>query len=297
MNSEHDRLELIRRHFDGAVSEEERNTLQEVLRHDAAFRRLFARYANIDSALGSGMIALKQPERSLERTVRFQWRPLWAAAAGLVIGLASASLVYGFVTQRHPKPQTLLAEGFENVEMLRDHGFPQRVGVWSGDFLAPQGSEGDVKPAEGLRMVTLQPVEKRKFSYATRFLDLTAIPSMGALLPGQIEVTARFHGASPNVQDRFQIRLAAFAEDIAGARAIWFGGDLDGQALVHVAKTVTMAPGTQGWSMLRSTIHVPAGARLLLISLAASVADDGEPKTPHYLDDVQVRLIAPEALP
>ena len=179
------------------------------------------------------------------------------------------------------KSQILLTEGFENVAMPRDRGFPKRVDVWSGDLQAPQGDAAGVLPAEGQHMVSLSPVEKRKFSYASRFMDVGALAASGPTQSRQIEVTARFHGASPGAPDRFQIRLAAFAEDLAGARAIWFGGYLDEQALVHVARTVKPRPDAQGWTMVRSTIDLPAGAKYLLISLAAGVEGDQATKTAH----------------
>ena len=146
-------------------------------------------------------------------------------------------------------------------------------------------------------MVSLPPVEKRKFSYAFRFLDMTALPTNGVSQSRRIEVNARFHGASPGVRDRFQIRLAVFAEDVEGARAIWVGRQVDEQALIHVAKTITTDPDVRGWTRLQLMTDVPAGAKCLLISLAAGVADAEPQKTGHYLDDVQVRLVTHEAPP
>jgi hypothetical protein len=215
----------------------------------------------------------------------------------LVFGLFSASLVYGFVSQRHISVQSLLMEGFENETMIRDRGVPGRAGVWSGDLLSPQGAEVNVKPVQGLRMVTLPPVEKRDFSYAFRFVDVSALRSMSAGQTREIEVTAQFHGASAGVRDRFQIRLAAFAEDVAGAREIWVRNHVDELSLLHVAKTIRTPAGTVGWTTLRSTMDVPAGARFVLVALAAGVVDTAAPKTAHYLDDVQVRLITHEPLP
>lgn len=197
--------------------------------------------------------------------------------------------------QRHFSARTLLNENFENPEMECDRGVPTRIGVWSGDLLAPGAAKGDVKPAEGQRMVTLPVVEKRKFSYAFRFLDVSALPLGAAPLSHQIEVTARFHGAAPGVQDRFQIRLAAFAEDAPGARAIWVGNRLNEQALTHVAKTTGDEPEADGWTTVRSTMDVPARAKVVLVSLAAAVADTEPSKTDHYLDDVHIHLIARDA--
>ena len=295
MNSQDELLELIRRYFDATATEEDRDHLQTKLKQSPAARRIFARYANIDSALGSRRIELTGPAERSERVAQFPWRPLSGVAAGIVIGLLSASLVYGFMAQDRLRVDTLLSEGFEDPAMVREQGLPKRAGVWSGDFLAPQEAKGEVKPAEGRRMVVLPPVEKRKFSYASRFLDVSTFPASGAKQTCRLEVTAQFHGATPGVLDRFQIRLAAFAENVPGARAIWASGFVDEQALLHVAKTVTTDPGTHGWTTLRAAIDLPANAKVVLVSLAAGGADPEAPKTDHYLDDVKIHLITREA--
>ncbi|QOV87630.1 hypothetical protein [Humisphaera borealis] len=296
--------EMIQRRLSGTMTEVEASELQAALGSDAELRRLYLDYMNLDVVLaskaesseGTRELIVSRVNRPVSRG--FQWRRLSAAASvGLLVGLFSASLVYGFVMRRQVKTQSVLTEGFEDVAVPRDQGVPHRVGVWSGDLLAPQGAERGVTPAEGLRMVALPPVEKRKFSYAFRFLDMAALPENGTAPSRRIEVTARFQGALPGVQDRFQIRLAAFSEDAEGARAIWVGGQVNEQALIHVAKTVTTAPDVSGWTTLQLSTDVPAGAKHLLISLAAGVADDEAPKTEHYLDDVQVRLINHEAPP
>ncbi len=287
---------LFTAHAADALTPDEHEELQQWLRDEAEARQLWFVHQDIEMGLQAHLVAAPANVIEPASVVHWwTWRPLTAAAAGLAIGLFGASLVFGLVTPWPPSTQTLLTEGFEDAAMVRDAGLPGRVGVWAGDFLAPQDAEGAVKPAEGLRMVKLTPVEKRKFSYASLFLDVTAYPPLDVSQSRQIEVTARFHGATPSVSDQFQIRLAAFAEDIAGARAIWIGGIVNEQALMHVAKTVTMDAHTRGWTTMRSTMDVPAGARLLLISLAAAAADAEGPKTAHYLDDVQVRLITGEA--
>lgn len=227
---------------------------------------------------------------------RLTWRPLAAAAAGLVFGLFSASIVFGFVAPSRLHVLTLLKEGFEDAAMARDRGVPSRVEVWSGDLLAPQEAVGDVKPAEGVRMVTLPPVEKRKFSYAFRFVDLTKLPVTGMKQSRQIEVTAQFHSSERGMSDRFQIRLAAFAEEAAEAREIWVRDHVDEQALMHVVKTVKTKRGDDGWMAVRSVMDVPAEARVLLVSLASAAGDNDSLKTTHYLDDVQVRLITQDAV-
>ena len=91
MNSDHERHELIRRYMDGTATAEDIRALQEALRANAAFRRQFARYANIDAALGSGRLSVAPVARLApvpHRPARSWLVPLAAAAAVLVTGLA-----------------------------------------------------------------------------------------------------------------------------------------------------------------------------------------------------------------
>lgn len=44
-------------------------------------------------------------------------------------------------------------------------------------------------------------------------------------------------------------------------------------------------------------MDVPAGVRLVLVSLAASLVDPELRKAAHYLDDVQVRIITHDFIP
>lgn len=225
-----------------------------------------------------------------------QWRPMWAAAAGIAFGMLCTSLVFGFVTQRHVRVDTVLSEGFENAAMPIDAGASARRDVWAGEMLAPRGEKGQVKPAEGKLMAVLPPHDRRRLSYAFRFFDVSSLPVAMNGQTRQIEVTARFHGETPGVRDKFQICLAAFAEDVAEAREIWTRNAMDDQALLHVTRTVKTEPDASGWTTVHSVIDVPEDAKVLLVSLAAGAVHAGPSKTEHYLDDVQVRLITSDAV-
>ena len=240
---------------------------------------------------------------SMARQTRFHWlswRPLTAAAAGVVFGLFSASVVWAYAiprvkTETH-KTMPLFAESFEDAGMVPGRGFPSRAEGWSGDLSASISSDLEVKPKNGERMVRLTPSAKRKFSYAWRIVDLAAYP-LSASEARQVEVTASFCGGNSSSTDRYQIRLAAFSEAPGEVKAIWNGDGMFDQVLQHVGHTVTMKPGDHGWHTLQATLEIPPGARSLVISLAAAVVDDAAPKSAHYLDDVHARFIITEVIP
>jgi hypothetical protein len=288
---------LFTGHAAETLTAEEHRELQDTLLSDAEARRLWFVHQDVEAGVRAShgeTHALAGVRES--RQVRWlSARPLTAAAAGLLIGLFSATLVFGLVTESRFSVLTLLKEGFEDATMKPLQGIPEVLEVWSGDLRAPSEKGGDVKPVEGMRMVALPPIERQKLSYAFRFIDAAALPF---LLPGQtrqIEVTARFHTGVPGTHGRFQIRLAAFAEEAYSAHEIWARDTVDEEALLHVAKTVEMQPSERGWTMLRSVIDVPEETTVVLISLAAGVSENDPEKTVHYLDDVQARLITRNA--
>jgi hypothetical protein len=301
-----DSHDLIQRHMAGLLTDDEGADLQTRLKADTDLRRLYLHYMNLDVALEAQAGSRDQVNDLLRAAPLtenkpsgrwYSWRPLTAAAAGIAIGIFCTSVVFGFVVQRQMRTQTLLSEGFEDAGMPVEHGLPQRAGVWSGDLSAPETDNANARPAEGSRMVRLPPVDKRKFSYAMRFMEAGELPPSGTAHTRQIEVTASFHGDGSPVSGRYQIRMAAFAGTLTEAREIWLGGHVDEQALMHVARTISTAPSQHGWTPVRTEMEVPAQTRWVLISLAAAVADEAAAKTAHYLDDVQIRVITHDAQP
>ncbi len=111
MNSQERHLELLRRYLDGMATEEETRALEEVLRRDAALRRQFLRYANLDAALGGGRLSPSRCESGRAAAGpgalfgegigwgRYgglpgrSWRSVAATAAALVAGLMLVALV------------------------------------------------------------------------------------------------------------------------------------------------------------------------------------------------------------
>lgn len=299
--------ELIAAHLDGTLGEagstqlnvwlkaspENMKRFTSAVMFDQEVRR--AVHAQASEPAAQTLMSSTGP-RPVKSSRRIHWRPMWAAAAGLALGLFSATMVYGIITQRHVRVDTLLSEGFENASMPIDASASARRDVWAGELLAPRGEKGQVKPAEGKLMAVLPPHDRRRLSYAFRFFDLNTLPVANSGQTRQIEVTGRFHGETPGVRDKFQICLAAFAEDVAEAREIWTKNAMDDQALLHVTRTVKTEPDAFSWTVVRAVIDVPVDAKVLLVSLAAGIVHAEAPKTEHYIDDVQVRLITSDAV-
>lgn len=167
-----------------AFARAELNTL---LRENADARSTMARLMVDEQALISrlrddSIVALLEPAPKAETPLRtsprwFAWRPLTAAAAGLVIGLFSASMVFGFGARSVEKVISLLQESFEGGPAPLVKGIPQDVNLWSGDYSEIVERYEDVKPAQGTKMVRMlrSDFEGKASSMPNRQGDLSRI--------------------------------------------------------------------------------------------------------------------------
>lgn len=311
MNGDPSELDaLIHAALDDHATEEQIARLNALLQTNAADRDRYLQLADIHSCLAVDeqlWVDEAAPARSIStaptvwqgrRLASFFAQPLAATATGLIIGLFGASLVFAYVIPRVQNETVrfmpIFVESFEDEKMVPRRGFPSRAEAWSGDLSGSIAAEDGVMPKDGGRMVRLAPSDKRKFCYAWRIVDLDAYPMPPEAKSRQVEVRASFHGNRSGAAERHQIRLAALAEEPGKVRAIWNAADFLDRVLLHVGRTVTAGPDEQGWHTLHATIEIPPGARSLVISLAAAMADDSAPKTAHYLDDIHVKFVIKE---
>jgi len=300
MNRTEHELELMRRYLDGVASLEETKELESLIMKDASVRHDFLRYTHLDSALAG--VRRSQPSVvAPHRSVWLSWRPLTAAAAGIVFGMFCSSVVFAYAVPRmrmdRHRVVPLFNERFEDVKAVFGRGFPNDADGWSGDFDAVVSTDGAISPKEGQHMARLAPIAGRKFCAAERIVDLAKFPLISGTESRMVEVTASFHGMDSEWADRNQIRLAAFAEAPKDVKAIWNSDSRLDQVLQHLGRTVTVKPGEHGWQTLKVSMEIPTGARSLVIHLGAGAADDAGPKTLHYIDDVRAQFVITETTP
>jgi len=300
MNRTEHELELMRRYLEGVASLEETQELESLIVRDASVRQDFLRYTHLDSALAG--VRRSQPSVVVpRRSVWLSWRPLTAAAAGIVFGMFCTSVVFAYAVPRirmdRHRVVPLFNERFEDVKAVFGRGFPNDADGWSGDFDAVVSTDGAISPKEGQHMARLAPIAGRKFCAAERIVDLAKFPLTSSTESRMVEVTASFHGIDSEWPDRNQIRLAAFAEAPKDVKAIWNSDSRLDQVLQHLGRTVTVKPGEHGWQTLKVSMEIPTGARSLVIHLGAGVADDAGPKTLHYIDDVRAQFVITETTP
>ncbi len=308
MKTEHEQLELIRRCIDGTASEDDRNALQEQLRREPSVRRLYARYANIDATLGSGGIALKEPAPTAKnpRTAWFSWRPIAAAAAGIVFGMFCTSVLFAYTQPRSPvvvnKVLPVADAEFESGSQVPARGIPSRAGAWCGDFSRVVMAESGITAKHGQRMLRILRADhelaaKNTRSYVGSVAQVIDLRPLRAELSGSeqlVEVSAQFN-AIPMPQGGlydFNVKAAAFRGDIAEAPRLWE----DHEASVsRSARTVVADSEVATWQRVAMPLVVPLDADFLVIEAAVVFKGPQSAQSVaefpgHYVDQVEVRL-------
>jgi hypothetical protein len=290
-----------------------RAALNELLRHEPAARATMARlmvdeHALIDRLRDDGIVTLLDPARAAEpvKVARFShwlaWRPLTAAAAGIVFGMFCTSVVYGLVAHRASTakkiPLMVYDPGLEKAETVAARGVPKGVGQWGADSARLVTAENGVQPLQGRKMLRLEPIsrEKNVKNHASRVyqvLDLGALPLPGSADAAEVQVTASFQAANAGLPSRYLIRAIALSE--TPEQATWgFWPKTQEDGVVSASQRFDTAPGEGGWHTFSLKMPLPRGARTLVLVLGAEPAEDpSAAATPHYLDDVHVSALIP----
>ena len=295
-----ERNELIDHLLEGDITDADFLRLEAELSADPAARKAYFDRVALSQALTEEAKALPTKKTTLvtpHRSVWLQWRPLTAAAAGLMIGLFSASVVFGFVVQRGLEKRTPLPvfePGFENAQIPLANGFPGGPGQWSGDAAHVVAAENGVQPKEGKCMLRMEPMSKG-VPRIYQVLDLQSLPSGAGAESREIEVSASFAAAEAEASVRYVIRAFAATEAPENLDVAWF--DRREEAIASATGGLDVLPGTTGWQTFSVKIQVPRAARSLVLFFGVRTPDKAARVSPHYFDDVRVSLLTPATLP
>lgn len=299
--------ESLARYQDGALSPEAIDALERALRDDAQRRRQFAEWQLRSMALHGHFRqeAFRTPERSIQSTYgSWKSRPAISAAAGLVIGLFGASVVWAISTPEWTAMASrvtgLVDAGFEEGSAGPiESGFPKTPGRWSGDeaarvdleggrvlqFVSPGADEavpgGRAISCDVFQLVDLRPLRKMEKGDAT------------------LELSAKFRdaravGTLPSVT--FMAQIFLFSGDPASLYEAWPNNLSEalasGAAFVH-----TMGEAKAEWHRLGAKCLVPPGADYAVIQIAARPNLRPVVMESLYADEVQLTLTTRPELP
>lgn len=306
--------ELIHRYIAGQTTDEETRHLEASLKADDELADLYLRHIELEVSLeaqaSSAQITrelLITPSEPVTRrsTSWYAWRPLTAAAAGIVFGMLCTSMVFGFVNQRAEMkrmPLSVFDAGLEDQKQILKDGLPDRSGQWGMDDARVVAAEEHVRPLQGESMMRLEPIPreesvKNHTSRAYQVLDLRSQPL--AMMRGEIEadVSASFCASNSDSASRYLIRVIALDEAPETAtKGFWSKVESDG--VVSESQRFDTLPGESGWHTFSMKLRLPPGSKtLVLIFGAVPPEPPSQPAFVHYLDDVQVSLLTSEPLP
>jgi hypothetical protein len=300
---------LIDACLDGRLSEEEAEKLSTLIEVSGEARDRYWELALVHGMLEQGLQtasikAATGEEPAVTKVTPgrfFPWPRLTAAAASILIGIFSASVVWAYkapLGKRSLRETTEFHfESFEDPSVSYSARFPRDPGVWHGELSVIQAPEG-IEAMRGSHVARVSPVSERKFSYARRIVDLSELPEAEEGKLREIEVQASFLGSNPDQPSQFQIRLGVFSEEPEAVRSIWNNeAVLFDRILLHVGENHTTGPDEAGWHKMRTAVEIPPHARSLVVSLAVADAGENPARTDHYLDAIRFRLIESSVLP
>lgn len=298
----HEWHRLFNAALNGTLTAAERPQLAALLKSSAEARQLWYLYHDNECGLSELKTAASVAAAAVPpgggpsprgASPWLQWRSLTAAAAGLVIGLSGASVVYGIAIHRGSEKRTPLAvfePGFENAQLPLVKGIPRRTGQWGGDAAKVVAGENGVPPKEGRFMLRIEPPARGAWR-VYQVLDLQSLPPGGGRESRDIEISASLTTADTAAAVRFFVRAFAVAEAPDEIDDAWL--DRREEAIASVMRGLDVLPDAHGWQTLGVSIQVPRTARSLVLFLGVRTPDKSARTSPIYMDDVRVSLVTP----
>jgi len=227
-------------------------------------------------------------------------RPLIAAAAaGIVLGCFSTSLVMAFTDGLRKVLLPLANPGFELPQSLPQTHLAPVAAQWSGLDTEIVHSGGPRPPARsGQRMLRLGPAPEGKGYFANLMTDLTTSRPLTSK-PLQIEVTAHFHASKPNQNEHYSFNAATFAESPAIVSTLWENTwrDMRDASLTTTGKALFPTAAEPGWHSITLLLDVPPQARTLVLSLGSNTPGPLPGRTDHFIDDVHASWVINDKTP
>lgn len=304
MNNNDPRFELIRRHRDGEATPEELTQLESHLRTDPVFREAYVRYMNLDVALGA---VAKTISPSVKVHVNFrsnwlQWRPLWAAAAGIVLGMFCTSVVFAYVAPSLERVKTISIEGFESGVSKTAPGLPRETGRWAGDEAEVVSAERGIKPRNGKKMLRFlsatYPGEnspRSQWGDVYRLVDVRDLAGEGCKV---VRLSASFAQGTVTAEEAFSCSVDAMALDMelidlsAGYNLTWLGQHSSAASQRKVALS-----SAGRWQDVSVELPITAETRYVVMHLAVvqdhpAIESGVVQFSSHYMDDVRLEVIS-----
>lgn len=284
--------DLIQRHIAGLTTDEEARRLSTALKTDDALADLYVRHVELEVSLEAKAASAEATRELLtSSTVApssrwLSWRPLSAAAAGLVFGMLCTSIVFGFVMPRAVATAsqlfTLVDGNFERNSGRLPSGFPASFGIWSGDY-AEVVEGGSAQAMDGNRSLRFVQSERTSrlpnYGAATcdvyQLVSLSSLKSAAELNDATLELTVHFLDARKQKGEtvRFIAKLYVFAGKPNAQLEEW--RLTQNEALASGGASATSLGGApQTWRNVTAKVLLPSQAEFALVHLATHKPDN-----------------------
>lgn len=221
----------------------------------------------------------------------FSWRPLTAAAVGIIAGMLTTTIAWAYTGLKTPEVQRieipLMDPGFEEVTTPVPAVIPRALNRWNGDpSHAVSSGDSGVKPKQGRFMMKMQPVEDRRFSRIEQIVDVShLVPAKG----GAVEYSASIICDGAVNQSKMILVLRAFTignDEISGSTE-----KLDDQVTSEARKTVFIPPGSTDWKTGNLRMDLPENTKTLVFAIAAVDLPKASKGTARYIDDIKATIV------
>lgn len=298
MDKSREHEELIDRYLTGMADKAEVEQLDALLKTDEALRESFLSAGRLDAHIREQALEQtdtgKQPSGNL-RKPSFAWVNL-GAAAGLLIGLFSASVVWAYILPQTEgisrTSQEIVTEDFEDPELKLRPPFPDRANQWFGRLVSA-APEGDVSAVEGSRVGQLSPVPGNRTESVRYVVDLDDYPELAQGHVQSLQVKGFFAAHLTEQEPKFRVELAAFSEAPGDVRQAWREQRESGERVLQQVMRNYLPPADElgEWHEVSASLEIPEGSRSVVISLGVFHLDPDKPVSDFYLDAIEVQLV------
>ncbi len=308
-----DQLDLLHGYLNGTLDEANFARFQSLLRDSAEARHTLRSLSTVEAKLTQ--LAAIHPEtvRLLSETARqsgpsfcwFAWRPLTAAAAGIVFGMLCTSVVFGFGARSVEKVISLLQESFESGPAPLVTGIPQDVNLWSGDYLEVVEKYEGLKPAHGTKMIRMlrSDFEGKASSMPNRQGDLSRVidvrPFLREANGGEVVMTlsALFNAAPFPEAERYDgvVTLYALGEPGSTEENL-----MEDALAISNGSRNSMDRDPSTWESATSRLLLPTGTEFVMLKVSFRrwpKGSESQSSLPdlvtfagHFVDDVRASV-------
>ena len=300
-NSELDAL--INACLDDQLSEVEADRLSQWIEESSEARHRYWQLASVHGMIEQSMQSASLKAATGEEFVtraktedRFRWSQISSTAAGILIGIFSASMVWAYavplVNRADRVSREIVFESFEDPQMKSLGRFPTNANQWFGGIFSMHET-GGMPVVEGTRVGQFAHMPQHRFSYARYIVDLNEYAEPSDEHTRSIEVSGSFFSPDLDPTSVFRIDVVAFGEAPEAVQPVWIDREhFDDVVLQQVGRNYSPELSDQPtWHEVKVTMEIPPGTRSVVVSLGAGKRAPGGAGSDRYLDAVRVNLV------